>query len=813
MHQKASHSSKGFALASAMLIVMLLAGISVGTLYLVNTESQLAATDLESSRAFYGAEAGMEKMMADLSLLYSSMLSPTESDIQGLGDSSFQPVLGGISYPDYSFTIPLEDGVPKVVVRTISSGPNEGLLAYITELTLSVTAGTAGGSEVKMEREIEMALIPVFQFGVFSDVDLAYHPGPGFNFSGRVHTNGNLFLASSNASGLVFHHKLTAVGDIIRAEMMNGVGTVADGRDEPIWIPTAPGGCDGAQPACRDLQEDEGSKVGGPTSADNTTPFWATTSLTTYNGFILNGDTGARAMVLPFVEPGTSPKELILRPPAGEDPNSLIGRSRLYNMAQIRVLISDTAAENPGGAGVRLTGGNYGTNDTTFAEGKVSWDSDFIEPPGVTPGDAWPLVDGYLLVQSKQDDGTFTDVTNEWLNLGIAREDDDAILKFQELKDDDGDGAPDYSNPLDLDDSDRVLPLGLYDAREGEVRDNSLGQGNDSCAIGGIMNIVELDVGNLKRWFDGNTGTTGTDTDWAPQNGYVFFYSDRRGMLDNPGGDKVGEYGFEDIVNPPFADGHPDGALHPSEDVNQNGVLDTYGGANLGDGFGVANNDPTIRISCNTVGRKNRVTGARHGLKMVNGSLGNVPTKPDDTGGFTVASENPVYLKGHYNADASGYGDPHAATSIVADAVTVLSVNWADFTSFIDPTFNGTGTSREADDTFYRVAVAAGKSINWPNPGWTTDTDYGNDGGTHNFLRFLERWSGYTWNYRGSLVSLYYSNYAVGIFKYDDNTVYRAPSRDAEFDTDFLELDKLPPGTPRFRDVVNLGFRQVLTPD
>ena len=49
MHQKASHSSKGFALASAMLIVMLLAGISVGTLYLVNTESRLAATDLESS--------------------------------------------------------------------------------------------------------------------------------------------------------------------------------------------------------------------------------------------------------------------------------------------------------------------------------------------------------------------------------------------------------------------------------------------------------------------------------------------------------------------------------------------------------------------------------------------------------------------------------------------------------------------------------------------------------------------------------------------------------------------------------------------
>ena len=42
MRHTANQSSKGFVLASAMLIVLLLAGISVGTLYLVNTESRLA---------------------------------------------------------------------------------------------------------------------------------------------------------------------------------------------------------------------------------------------------------------------------------------------------------------------------------------------------------------------------------------------------------------------------------------------------------------------------------------------------------------------------------------------------------------------------------------------------------------------------------------------------------------------------------------------------------------------------------------------------------------------------------------------------
>jgi len=811
MHQKASHSSKGFVLASAMLIVMLLAGISVGTLYLVNTESRLAATDLESSRAFYGAEAGMEKMMADLSLLYSSMLSPSESEIQGLGDSGYQPVIGDISYPDYSFTIPLEDGVPKVVVRTISSGPNEGLLAYITELTLSVTAQTSGGSEVKMEREIQMALIPVFQFGLFSETDLSYFPGPGFDFAGRVHTNGNLFLATSSDDGLVFHSKITAVGDIIRAELANGLGTVATGRTDPVWIPTAPAGCDGAQPACRDLDEDEGSKVGGIASAD--TAGWTTTSLTTYNGFILNGDTGAKAMDLPFIGGGLRAIEMIRRPPAGEDPNSLVGKSRMYNMAQIRVLISDTAAENPGGAGVRLIDGSYGPNSTTFAEGRDSYNSNFIEPPGVDDGDPWGLIDGFLLVQSKQTDGTFDDVTMEWLNLGISRQNADAILNFQELKDEDmpPDGVHDQNDPDDLDIPWRSLHLAFYDAREGEIRDLRLGAGNTSCALGGIMNIVDLNVGNLKRWLEGTTGASGTDVESTSQNGYVFYFSDRRGMLPDPNLTPpriTGEYGWEDVINLTAA-GVPNGVLETGEDVNQDLEVDTYGAANIGVFVNMGDKDPFERIDCKDKGRKNAVTGPRHGLKLVNGSLGNLPLP-----GFTVATENMVYVVGNYNADDAGYGDPHSSAAIIADAANFLSQNWQDWTSIFDATNTDDGTTRTAATSFYRVAVAAGKPISWPNPQPTWgDSNYGNDGGTHNFLRYLERWSGQTFNYRGSLVSLYYSTYATGTFKYDQNTVYTAPTRDYEFDEDFLELNLLPPGTPRFRDVVNLGFRQVLTPD
>ena len=59
--------------------------------------------------------------------------------------------------------------------RTTASsvpGPSAGLTAEIIPLTLKVIATRPGGASVNMTRGVEVALIPVFQFGVFSDSDL-----------------------------------------------------------------------------------------------------------------------------------------------------------------------------------------------------------------------------------------------------------------------------------------------------------------------------------------------------------------------------------------------------------------------------------------------------------------------------------------------------------------------------------------------------------------------------------------------------------------------------------------------------------------
>ena len=89
----------------------------------------------------------------------------------------------------------------------------------------------------------------------------------------------------------------------------------------------------------------------------------------------------------------------------------------------------------------------------------------------------------------------------------------------------------------------------------------------------------------------------------------------------------------------------------------------------------------------------------------------------------------------------------------------------------------------------------------------------GTDGGMHNFLRYLENRGANSSmvNYAGSMISMYYSQYDTGIFKCC-NAVYGAPKRNYFFDTQFLDPNNLPPGTPSFQDVVSLSYHQSFTP-
>jgi hypothetical protein len=422
-----------------------------------------------------------------------------------------------------------------------------------------------------------------------------------------------------------------------------------------------------------------------------------------------------------------------------------------------------------------------------------------------------------------------------------------AILLFQERADRDASGgltspADDPTNMFEATGATEYswYPINFFDPREGFPRDSLTGTGlaGTSCYVNGIMNAVELDVGNLQKWIQGVGGGTGPSVENSSQNGYLLYFSDRRGMLPDPNAlptsnVTTGEYGFEDTINRNSATGTPDNALEPAsyylfspEDVDQNGLMDNWGAADVGYGFGLAAaatvNNPYQPADCLNRGRQNIVTGARHVFRLIDGGLNNLPfpgaAPSTGIGGFTVASENPVYLWGNYNSDGTDafWGNQaapdinHSAAAVIADSVTLLSKAWSDINGMQNALNRG---NRKAVATYYRLAIAGGKNINFPQPaaGNGIGADFGTDGGVHNFLRYIEDWGGITLSYRGSLVSLYYSQYNTGTFKCC-TLVYNAPNRNYYFDTAFLDPNKLPPGTPMLQDVVNLTYWQDFKP-
>src|SRR5271165_632541 len=971
------NSSKGFTLIAALLIMVLLSGVAAGLLFMVSNEARMGGNDMESNLAFYGAESGMEKLTTDLSALYSLYQAPTDAQIQALVTPPTNPpsaptaaMVSNMSYQEY-ITYPMSGAEPVTSWNTVSSGSTQGLYAELIPMTLQVIASRPAGATVNITRNIEVALIPVFQFGVFCGYDCSYFAGPNFTFGGRVHTNQNLFLASG--ANLLFDDKVSAFKQIVMDQLENGHSTTV-GYTGTVYLPKASGGCALAPvppvgepncvalPGAATIPGDASWSGGYPSVGGAANALFPSISSGTLNGFLTNSLTGATNMQLPFVQnsctsnppPCTDPIAIIRKPQPGESITSALGTSRLYNKAQIRVLLADTQLDlhpergllgdgqdvqfpnattfsSPAPtAGLPFTNAKVavatapgGTEAIGFATaGSNGWVAPYTDN-GLTTWASWPLIGEVTSTASISQSNSasmtgpwirveynngagWVGVTTQWLQLGLGQVFDtppttpgsnavnpNAILILQQLQ------PTLAATAANISGTGNWYPINLYDAREGEMRDNvtaNATSGNNtysSCSVQGIMNVVELDVGNLAKWLNGGIAGSGTSVNYTANNGYVLYFSDHRGLRTDPnpsnGGQTPagvisGESGLEDVVNSTQNNTSttPDGFLEATtyysyspEDVDQNGFLDNWGETNLGYGFGVNTNavlNGYVRVpnpgpvssvtkNCaewnttianfnsagaltmsanNQVGVANMVSGARHALQLVDGGMSaagvsylpKMPVasgcsqsaaNPTGCGGFTLVSENPVYILGNYNTSAvdpfwatetaaSPTQTPHSAASIIADSVMVLSNSWSNMNSMIYPDVAGKRTP--AAQAYYRTAISGGKNIPFPQPAWAVGVinDFGTDGGMHNFLRELESW-GQTLNYNGSLVSMYYAEYNTGTYKDGPGgDVYSPPPRNFNFDVLFLTPSNLPPATPQFQDIDNLSYHQNFTP-
>ena len=160
------------------------------------------------------------------------------------------------------------------------------------------------------------------------------------------------------------------------------------------------------------------------------------------------------------------------------------------------------------------------------------------------------------------------------------------------------------------------------------------------------------------------------------------------------------------------------------------------------------------------------------------------------TGGLTIASNNPIYLKGNYNSVNK------KGAAIMGDAVTFLSINWNDANAV---NASSPFSNRVASDTTVNAAVVTGN---------TTTAVGSYNGGLENLPRFLEDWSGRTFTYKGSLIDLWQSQQGTGAWQYGSPR-YTAPNRVWSYDTDFNDPANLPPGSPRVRTLARAQWARM----
>jgi hypothetical protein len=183
-------------------------------------------------------------------------------------------------------------------------------------------------------------------------------------------------------------------------------------------------------------------------------------------------------------------------------------------------------------------------------------------------------------------------------------------------------------------------------------------------------------------------------------------------------------------------------------------------------------------------------------VRLVNGQ-----TLPER--GLTIATPGPLYVKGHYNQPYSSHlGTTNTLNtkpaSLVSDALTALSSNWSDSSSSKDY------TSRHATDMTLNAAILTGIVETKKSPATYS-------GGAHNLARFLEDWSGRTFTCNGSMVVLFPSIKATAPFQ-QPGDYYEPPNREFSFDQNFLNAEKLPPGTPSVRTIIRSDW-SVLPPN
>jgi hypothetical protein len=186
--------------------------------------------------------------------------------------------------------------------------------------------------------------------------------------------------------------------------------------------------------------------------------------------------------------------------------------------------------------------------------------------------------------------------------------------------------------------------------------------------------------------------------------------------------------------------------------------------------------------------------------------------------GVTVASDQAMYVLGNFNQGTVNGGPPRQPASLIGDSINVMSENYWRNQANCNTRYCRDGqsslllsdpiqpTARDAVNTWVNAALLGGVDTTVLDGG--AQTVY--NGGLENYPRFHENWTGITWTYQGSFVSLGTAEHVNGPWLGTGAAyqIYNPPGRAWNYDPAFNNVANLPPLTPRFVYVQQVLFTE-----
>ena len=293
-----NHGRRGSAVIGVLVLIVVTMIVLSAALSWTFTNVRLNHRHNQYTRALAAAEAATEKAIVNINTDYKTygqgyvedniekycQAVPNSKENNAWADFRFYDSKGYQDRMDVTF-IKATNLVPV-------SKNYKGLLGFPSTFRVASSA-TEANTPLKVRgavlQEVQVSLIPIYQFASFYNMDYECSALPKMDITGPIHVNGNIYLNPGNV--LTYHNDMTCTGKITK------------GPKSGSGIPQMPGSV-----------VYKGAHDGGVSHL--TLPIGTNNSL-------------------------AAVRQVIERPPLNESPNSSMGQQRFYNKADMIITISD----------------------------------------------------------------------------------------------------------------------------------------------------------------------------------------------------------------------------------------------------------------------------------------------------------------------------------------------------------------------------------------------------------------------------------------------------------------------------------------